>query len=87
MSIGVMVENFDKPSISTNCLYAPYNQPAKNWSLSKTSKYTDIKKIYYWYNPKNGSEMIWKSVEFVVENYLNNHPLLKTVNAMRAIRK
>jgi hypothetical protein len=32
-----MIENFDKPPLSTNCLHALYNQPAKNWVLSTSS--------------------------------------------------
>jgi hypothetical protein len=32
-----MIENFGKPPLSTNCLYALYNQPAKNWVLSTSS--------------------------------------------------
>jgi len=33
----VIIENFDKPPISTNCLYRLYKQLAKNWGLSKSS--------------------------------------------------
>lgn len=36
-------ENFDKPLLSTNCLYTIYKQPAKNWGLSKSSKITTFK--------------------------------------------
>jgi len=31
------LENFDKPLISTNCIYTHYKQPAKNWDFSKSS--------------------------------------------------
>lgn len=32
-----MIENSDKPPLSTNCLHALSNQPAKNWILSTSS--------------------------------------------------
>ena len=33
----LITENFDKPPISTNCLYRLYKQPAKILCLSKSS--------------------------------------------------
>jgi hypothetical protein len=32
-----MIENFDKPPLSTNCLHALYMQPAENLVLSTSS--------------------------------------------------
>ena len=32
-----MIENFDKPPLSTNCLHALYKQPAENMVLSTSS--------------------------------------------------